>query len=77
MARRGGSIGPNVDIDRAGPRLRSRRNERGLSQQALATAVDVSRQTIIAMEQGNYAPSVYLALKVAAELDLSVEDIWG
>ncbi len=29
------------------------------------------------MEQGNYAPSVYLALKVARTLDVTVETIWG
>jgi len=44
---------------------------------ALATATNVSRQTIISMEQGNYAPSVYLALRVATALESTVEDLWG
>ncbi len=48
-----------------------------MSQQALAKATDVSRQTIISMEQGNYAPSVYLALRVATALHATVEDLWG
>ena len=46
-------------------RIRAVRREAGLTQQGLATAVEVSRQTIIAMETGDYAPSVYLAIKVA------------
>lgn len=48
-----------------------------MSQMALANATDVSRQTIISMEQGNYAPSVYLALRVAIALQSTVEDLWG
>ena len=62
---------------RVGGRDQERRGEHGLSQHALATAVDVSRQTIVSMEQGGYAPSVYLALKVAAALDTTVEALWG
>jgi putative transcriptional regulator len=37
----------------------------------------VSRQTIIAMETGDYAPSVYLAIKIARALGTSVESLWG
>ena len=61
----------------AGTRVRSRRREAGLTQQDLAVAVQVSRQTIIAMETGDYAPSVYLALKVARVLGATVEELWG
>jgi putative transcriptional regulator len=61
----------------AGERIRSARKEAGLTQQSLSTAVQVSRQTIIAMETGDYAPSVYLALKVARTLGVSVESLWG
>jgi putative transcriptional regulator len=57
--------------------VRARRKDRGLTQQDLADAVGVSRQTIISMETGDYAPSVYLALKVAATLDITVEQLWG
>ncbi|GIF18381.1 putative transcriptional regulator [Actinoplanes tereljensis] len=61
----------------AGTRIRAARKEAGLTQQGLSAAVAVSRQTIIAMETGDYAPSVYLAIKVARALGVSVEDLWG
>ena len=61
----------------AGSRIRTVRKDAGLTQQGLATAVAVSRQTIIAMETGDYAPSVYLAIKVARALDTTVERLWG
>jgi len=61
----------------AGTRIRAVRKEAGLTQQGLAAAVDVSRQTIIAMETGDYAPSVYLAIKVARALGVTVETLWG
>jgi putative transcriptional regulator len=61
----------------AGTRIRSARREAALTQQGLATAVQVSRQTIIAMETGDYAPSVYLAIKVARALDTTVERLWA
>ena len=38
---------------------------KGLTQEELATKVNVSRQTIISIEKGNYVPSVLLALKIA------------
>ncbi|SNY15373.1 putative transcriptional regulator [Paractinoplanes atraurantiacus] len=61
----------------AGTRIKAARKGAGLTQQGLAVAVQVSRQTIIAMETGDYAPSVYLALKVAKALNTSVERLWG
>jgi putative transcriptional regulator len=61
----------------AGRRIRAARKEVELTQQGLAAAVTVSRQTIIAMETGDYAPSVYLAIKVARALDTTVEQLWG
>jgi len=61
----------------AGPRIRVARRDAGLTQQDLAKAVEVSRQTIIAMETGDYAPSVYLAVKIARALGVSVEALWG
>ncbi|WP_305789750.1 helix-turn-helix transcriptional regulator [Symbioplanes lichenis] len=60
----------------AGARIRAARKEAGLTQQGLAAAVQVSRQTVIAMETGDYAPSVYLAIKVAKALQSSVEVLW-
>lgn len=52
------------------------RQKARVTQEALAEAVGVSRQTIIAIERGNYAPSVFLALKIAAYFKVSVEDIF-
>lgn len=66
-----------VDDSDAGTRVKARRTEASLSQQALADLVGVSRQTIVAMETGAYAPSVYLALRVATVLDTTVEALWG
>ena len=57
--------------------LRRFRFERGeLSQQQLAEMVSVSRQTIVSIEKGNYAPSVKLALLLADVLETSVEELF-
>jgi len=48
----------------------------GRSQGALGKAADVSRQTIIAMEQGNYLRSIDLALRVAGA-PIDIETLWG
>jgi putative transcriptional regulator len=73
-----GTGGPvRVDDADGGARVKARRTEASLSQQALADLVGVSRQTIVAMETGSYAPSVYLALRVANVLDTTVEALWG
>jgi putative transcriptional regulator len=61
----------------AGARIRTARKDAGLTQQGLSAAVQVSRQTIIAMETGDYAPSVYLAIKIARVLGVTVESLWG
>ena len=53
------------------------RTEKGLTQEELADKVGVSRQTVIAIEKGNYAPSVLLALKIARTFKLSVEEIFS
>ncbi len=52
------------------------RNLRGITQEDLAERVGVSRQTIIAIEKGNYAPSVLLALKIARYFKEPVEKIF-
>lgn len=46
------------------------------TQEDLATSVGVTRQTIIAIEKGNYTPSVLLALRLARALGCSVEDLF-
>ena len=58
-------------------KLRKFRFERGeLSQQQLADRVHVSRQTIVAIERGNYSPSVKLALLLAETLETTVEQLF-
>ncbi|HPW56308.1 MAG: helix-turn-helix transcriptional regulator [Thermoanaerobaculaceae bacterium] len=54
--------------------FRFMRNE--LSQAELADKVSVSRQTIVAIEKGNYNPSVELALRLAKVLDTTVEELF-
>ena len=52
------------------------RKENKITQEDLAQAVDVSRQTIIAIEKGNYTPSVLLAIKIANKFNRSVEEVF-
>ncbi|MHA7190706.1 helix-turn-helix transcriptional regulator [Arthrobacter sp. MDT2-16] len=56
--------------------IRDRRKEQRMTQAELADLVSVSRQTIIAVEQGDYAPSVYLALRIARALGGTVEELF-
>ena len=56
--------------------LESLRKSRGISQEELANAMDVSRQTIISLEKGKYNPSILLAFKLANYFRLSIEDIF-
>ena len=52
------------------------RTARNVTQEGLAEAVGVTRQTIIAIEKGNYTPSVLLAIKFAHFFKKPVEDIF-
>ena len=52
------------------------RTKREITQEELAKALGVSRQTIIAIEKGNYTPSVSLALNLASFFKTTVEDIF-
>ena len=56
--------------------LRTRREAEGLSQADLAAAVDVTRQTINAIERERYDPSLELAFKLAAHFDCGIEDLF-
>ena len=57
--------------------LRKYRFERGeLTQQQVADLVSVSRQTIVAIERGDYSPSVKLALLLAKQLNVTVEELF-
>ncbi|WP_326525835.1 helix-turn-helix transcriptional regulator [Sphingomonas sp.] len=57
-------------------RLRELRGERGWSQQALAEALEVSRQSVNAIETGRYDPSLPLAFRIADLFELAIEDIF-
>lgn len=48
----------------------------GITQESLAEKIGVSRQTIIALEKGNYTPSILLALKIANFFKTPVEKIF-
>ena len=57
-------------------RLEKIRKERGIKQEELAAALEVSRQTIGSLENGRYNPSIILAFKLARYFDMSIEDIF-
>lgn len=57
-------------------RLRELREEKGWSQQSLAEKLDVSRQTVISIEQGKYDPSLPLAFAIASVFSAKIEDIF-
>ena len=52
------------------------RNKAGITQEELAESVGVTRQTIIAIEGGNYTPSVLLALKITKFFKKSLEEVF-
>jgi putative transcriptional regulator len=56
--------------------LRDLRKARGLSQAELADAIEVSRQTIIAVEADKYDPSLPMAYRLAAYFDVPVEQLF-
>jgi putative transcriptional regulator len=57
-------------------RLRELRDERGWSQGQLAEQLDVSRQTVNALETGKYDPSLPLAFRIARLFDEPIESIF-
>ena len=57
-------------------RLRVIRAERGWSQKDLAELLEVSRQTVNAIETGKYSPSLPLAFKIAEVAGQPIEDIF-
>ena len=52
------------------------RKSRGINQEELARALEVSRQTIGSLENGRYNPSILLAFKIARYFDMSIEEIF-
>ncbi len=57
-------------------RLRSARQQAGLSQQQLADAVDATRQTIGLIEAGRYNPSLKLCLGICKALGCTLDDLF-
>lgn len=57
-------------------RLEELRKQRGIRQEELASALEVSRQTIGSLENGRYNPSIVLAFKIARYFDMSIEEIF-
>jgi putative transcriptional regulator len=62
--------------ERLGNRLKERRTELGLTQADLAGMVGVTRKTVNTVENGVFAPSAMLAIKLAAALNVAVEDLF-
>ena len=56
--------------------LEALRKTRGIKQEELAEALEVSRQTIGSLENGRYNPSILLAFKIARYFGLTIEDIF-
>ena len=57
-------------------RLRAARAAKGLSQQALAELVGASRQTINAIEQGDYNPTIKLCVAICRALDKTLDELF-
>lgn len=57
-------------------RLEELRKQRGIRQEELAEALEVSRQTIGSLENGRYNPSILLAFKISRYFGLPIEDIF-
>lgn len=57
-------------------RLEKLRKQRGIRQEELAEALEVSRQTIGSLENGRYNPSILLAFKISRYFGLPIEEIF-
>jgi len=59
-------------------RVRELREQNGgMSQSALAKEIGVTRQTVIAIEQGKYSPSLESAFRIARLFSVGLEDVFG
>jgi putative transcriptional regulator len=58
-------------------RIKELREEKGLTQEQLAEAVDVTRQTILFLEKGKYNPSLRLAWSIAQVFRKPIEDVFS
>lgn len=57
-------------------RLEEIRKQKGINQEELALALEVSRQTISSLENGRYNPSILLAFKISKYFNMTIEDIF-
>ena len=57
-------------------RLEEIRKAKGITQEGLANALEVSRQTVGSLENGRYNPSIILAFKIARFFDVSIEEVF-
>lgn len=58
-------------------RIKEFREKFGITQEALADKVDVTRQTILFLEKGKYNPSLRLAYKIARLFNAKIEDVFS
>jgi putative transcriptional regulator len=65
-----------VNTDLLLNKIHDARKSRGWTQEELAARANVTRQTIIAIEKGNYVPSLTLAIKLAKVFKVRVEEIF-
>ena len=66
-----------MSSDRLSNQVRRLRFDRGqMTQQQLADKVGVTRQTIIAIESGKYAPSLPLAFRIARTFEVPLEQVF-
>jgi len=64
-------------MNKIGNHIRRLRFDKGeMTQEALAQALGITRQTIIALEAERYAPSLELAMKIAEVFDRKVDDVF-
>ena len=61
---------------RVANRIRDLRAERDLTQAELAATLDVTRQTVIAIEQGRYSPSLEMAFRIAHVLRVPLDEVF-
>lgn len=57
-------------------RLEEIRKAKGITQEELANALEVSRQTVGSLENGRYNPSIILAFKIAHFFDVLIEEVF-
>lgn len=56
--------------------IRDRRESAGLTQAELARSIGVTRQTLIAIEQGKYSPTLELAFQIARTFGVGIDDLF-